>query len=239
MNVLAIGCHPDDIEINAGGTLAKCVKRGDTVTMCVLGNGSAGHKVYSKEEIAAIRYEEAKSAAAIIGAEYINLDVDDMFLRQNYDLLVKRVSDVIRKTRPDFIINHGPNEYMVDHSITNKIVFDATMAATVFHYPTDHPEYPVFNKFPPIFQMENTMLADSFPDIFVDITDTVDIKVQMYEQHKSQIEWLRVHDNHDLVECMLACNKLRGLQCGTGYVEGFTILKQSYHHLPLKRYLPE
>ena len=47
MNVLAIGCHPDDLEICAGGTLAKCTKRGDKVTMCVLGNGSAGHKVYS------------------------------------------------------------------------------------------------------------------------------------------------------------------------------------------------
>ena len=39
MNVLAIGCHPDDLEINAGGTLAKCVKRGDKVTMVYYRNG--------------------------------------------------------------------------------------------------------------------------------------------------------------------------------------------------------
>jgi len=51
MNVLAIGCHPDDLEINAGGTLAKCAKRGDKVTMVTLANGSAGHKILSKEEI--------------------------------------------------------------------------------------------------------------------------------------------------------------------------------------------
>ncbi len=238
MNVLAIGCHPDDLEINAGGTLAKCAKRGDTVTMCVLGNGSAGHKDYSMEEIAAIRLEEAKASAALIGAEYINLGVDDMFLRQNYDLLVKRVSDVIRKTRPDFIITHGPDEYMVDHSITNTIVFDATMAATVFHYPTDHPEYPVFDKFTPIFMMENSFQVNSFPEIFVDITDTIETKVAMYEKHKSQIEWLRVHDNKDLAEEMRICSRARGAQCNTGYVEGFTVLKQ-VHHLPLKRYLPE
>lgn len=238
MNVLAIGCHPDDLEINAGGTLAKCAKRGDKVTMCVLGNGSAGHKVYSKEEIAAIRLEEAKNSAAIIGAEYINLGVDDMFLRQNYDLLVKRLSDVIRKVRPDFIITHGPDEYMVDHSITNTITFDASMAATVDHYPTDHPEYPVFDKFTPIFQMENTRLVNSFPEIFVDISDTFETKIEMYKQHKSQIEWLMVHDGKDLVEDMIACSRLRGSQCGVDYVEGFTILKQSLH-LPLKRYLPE
>jgi LmbE family N-acetylglucosaminyl deacetylase len=238
MNVLAVGCHPDDLEINAGGTLAKCAKRGDKVTMCVLGNGSAGHKVYSKEEIAAIRLQEATNSAAIIGAEYINLGVDDMFLRQNYDLLVKRLSDVIRKVRPDFIITHGPDEYMVDHSITNTITFDATMAATVDHYPTDHPEYPVFEKFTPIFQMENTSLVNSFPEIFVDISDTVDTKVEMFKQHKSQHDWLQAHDGKDVVEDMLACARLRGVQCNTRYVEGFTILKQS-HHLPLKRYLPE
>ena len=238
MNVLAIGCHPDDLEINAGGTLAKCAKRGDTVTMCVLGNGRAGHKVYSKEEIAAIRLEEGKKSAAIIGAEYINLGVDDMFLRQNYDLLVKRLSDVIRKVRPDFIITHGPDEYMVDHSITNTIAFDASMAATVDHYPTDHPEYPVFDKFTPIFQMENTSLVNSFPEIFVDISDTVDTKVEMFKQHKSQHEWLQAHDGKDVAADMLAYARMRGVQCGTDYVEGFTFLKQS-HHLPLKRYLPE
>ncbi len=238
MNVLAIGCHPDDLEINAGGTLAKCAKRGDKVTMCVLGNGSAGHKVYTKEEIAAIRLEEAKNSASIIGAEYINLGVDDMFLRANYDLLVKRVSDVIRKCRPDFIITHGADEYMVDHSITHTIAFDATMAATVSHYPTDHPEYPVFDKFTPIFTAENTHAVNSFPEIFVDITDTIDTKVKMYECHKSQIEWLKVHDNIDTSENIKVFARARGLQCDTGYVEGFNVLKQA-HHLPLKRYLPE
>ena len=50
MNVLAIRCHPDDLEINCGGTLVKCAKRGDHVTMVTLANGSAGHKVYFKEE---------------------------------------------------------------------------------------------------------------------------------------------------------------------------------------------
>ena len=86
--------------------------------------GSAGHKVLSMEAIAAVRLAEAKKSAAIIGAEYINLGVDDMFLRQNYDLLVKRVSDVIRKVQPDFIITHGPDEYMVDHSIAlNQNIF--------------------------------------------------------------------------------------------------------------------
>ena len=238
MNVLAIGCHPDDLEALCGGTLAKCAKRGDKITMVTLANGSAGHKILSKEEIVKVRAVEAKNAAAVIGADYIGLGLDDMFVRRDYDEGVKRVSDVIRQTNPDFIITHGPNEYMVDHSITHTIVFDATMAATVYHYPTAHPDYPVYQGFCPIFLMENSNLINSFPEIFVDITDEIETKIQMYENHKSQIEWLRVHDNVDLSESIRAYSRCRGLQCGTGYVEGFTICKQA-GHLPLKRYLPE
>ena len=234
MNVLAIGCHPDDLELNAGGTLAKCAKRGDKVTMVALANGSAGHKVYSKEEIAAIRLEEAKAAAAVIGADYYNLGLDDMYVRRDYDEGVRKVSDIIRMTKPDFIITHGEHEYMVDHSITSTIVFDATMAATVYHYPSD---YPAFEKYTPIYYMENTFMVNSFPEEFVDITDTIDTKIEMYSHHKSQIEWLKVHDNFDMVETVRCFARTRGLQCDTGYVEGFTMCKQ-IHHIPTKRYLP-
>lgn len=234
MNVLAIGCHPDDLEINAGGTLAKCVKRGDKVTMVTLANGSAGHKIYSKKEIAKIRLEEGKSAATVIGAEYICLGLEDMFVRKDYDLGVKLVSDVIRRYKPDFIITHGEHEYMIDHSITSTIVFDASMAATVNHYPSDYPEY---NKFTPIYYMENTFMVNSFPEEFVDITEEIDTKIEMYEKHKSQIEWLKEHDNFDMIKAIRCFARTRGLQCDTGYVEGFTICKQ-IHHVPTKRYLP-
>lgn len=235
MKVLAIGCHPDDLEINAGGTLAKCAKRGDEVVMVALANGSAGHKVYTKEEIVAIRLQEATEAAAKIGAKYYNLGLDDMFVRRDYDEGVRKVSDIIRQVKPDFIITHGEHEYMVDHSITSKIVFDATMAATVGHYPSDYPEY---EKFTPIFYMENTNMINSFPEIFVDISDTIEKKIEMYLCHKSQVEWLKAHDNHDVCDSIRTYAHARGLQCDTMYVEGFTFCKQA-HHIPLKRYLPE
>ncbi len=235
MNVLAIGCHPDDLEINAGGTLAKCAKRGDKITMVTLANGSAGHKVLSKEEIVKVRFVEATLSAKEIGADYYCLGLDDCFVRRDYDEGVRKVSDIIRKVKPDFIITHGEHEYMEDHSVTSRIVFDATMAATVYHYPS---EYPAFEKYTPIFYMENTMMINSFPEIFVDITDTIDTKIKMYSHHKSQIEWLKVHDDYDMIEAVKSFNRTRGLQCDTGYVEGFTICKQA-HHLPTKRYLPE
>lgn len=235
MNVLAIGCHPDDLEINAGGTLAKCAKRGDNITMVALADGSAGHKILTKEQIVKVRLEEATKSAAIIGAKYFCLGLEDCFVRRDYDKGVRLVSDIIRQVKPDFIITHGEHEYMEDHSVTSRIVFDATMAATVSHYPSD---YPPFEKYTPIFYMENTHMVNSFPEIFVDISDTIDTKIEMYKCHKSQHEWLKVHDNFDMVEAIKTYGRTRGIQCDTEYVEGFTFCKQ-VHHLPTKRYLPE
>ena len=237
MNVLAIGCHPDDLEICAGGTLAKCAKRGDKVTMVAVANGSAGHKVLSKEEIVKVRLEEATKSAKLIGAEYYNLGIDDMFIHKDYDLAVKRVSDIIRKTKPDFIITQRDDDYMIDHNIVNERVFDASMAATVYHYPTEHPEYPVFDKFTPIYMMENVRQIGAFPEEFVDITDEIETKIQMYLQHKSQIEWLDVHDNQDIADNIRVFARARGIQTDVKYADGFTLLKRA-GHIPTKRYLP-
>lgn len=71
MNVLAIGAHPDDIELYAGGTLAKYAKCGDKVFMATATNGNIGSATHSMEEIAVIRKEEARKSASIIGAEYL------------------------------------------------------------------------------------------------------------------------------------------------------------------------
>lgn len=57
MNVLAIGCHPDDIEISCCGTLAKCVKRGDNVTVCHVANGNMGHEIISPDELCICPYD--------------------------------------------------------------------------------------------------------------------------------------------------------------------------------------
>ncbi len=51
MNVLAIGCHPDDVDMNCTGTFAKCVKRGDNVTVCYVCNGNLGHVIIELDEV--------------------------------------------------------------------------------------------------------------------------------------------------------------------------------------------
>ena len=77
MRVLAVGAHPDDLEILCGGTLARFVQEGHEVVMCNVAKGDRGSFVHSSEEIARIRGEEASRAAGLCGADHVTLGVRD------------------------------------------------------------------------------------------------------------------------------------------------------------------
>ena len=68
--VLAISCHPDDMEIACAGTLLKCKERGDRVVICHLSSGNLGHVVIPPDELRVMRAKEAEKSAAMGGFEY-------------------------------------------------------------------------------------------------------------------------------------------------------------------------
>ena len=80
MNILAIGAHPDDIEVQCAGTLALYAQAGHKVFMAVATNGNVGSPTHSREEIGAIRKQEQINSCALIGAELIWMDFDDEWL---------------------------------------------------------------------------------------------------------------------------------------------------------------
>jgi len=234
MNILAIGCHPDDLEIGCGGTLAKYALRGDKVFMCVVANGNVGHRIIPAEELAQIRRNEALASGRIIGAEVIMLGTDDLSVRAEDVALKKKIVDVIRFAKPDIIITHPFDDYMDDHEETAKLVFEASMAATVNKYITEHDFYP---KLTPIFCMEPAWGVHSLPEDYVDISECIETKLLMLSQHQSQIKWLKDHDNIDVIENARVMSRFRGIQCTTGYAEGFTHVKK-FHKLTTERLLP-
>jgi LmbE family N-acetylglucosaminyl deacetylase len=71
MKILAIGAHPDDVEIFCGGTIAKYAAKGHEIVMVSVTNGEIGSKELSCEEIIKIRRKEGEAAAKVIGAEYV------------------------------------------------------------------------------------------------------------------------------------------------------------------------
>ncbi len=242
MRILAITAHPDDAEIFCGGTLIKCVQRGDTVIVCHTSSGSLGHMFIPPKEISAIRAQEAKKAGTLAGIEVIWGGFDDLEIYENNREARDKMVDVIRYANPDLIITHVPNDYMPDHSSVSKLVFDASFTATLPNYKCTVHKYTRDDtpaKLVPIYYMDTDAgLNFDEPTIYVDITDTLEKKLEMLECHYSQVGWLKEHDNIDLLEMTKSFTKYRGYQCGVEHAEVFRPC-QVYLKGTTKRLLPE
>ena len=218
MNVLVISCHPDDMEINCAGTLLRCKKRGDNVTVCHVANGNMGHVVIEADELREIRIGEAKRSGEGQGFKVVTCDVGDLLVDDSSKEQRDRLVKVIRDAKPDFIITHAPNDYMLDHTATSKLAFAASFAASCPHY---EPSLGEATGVTPIFYMENADMVDSEPDFYVDITDELETKLEMLACHESQIVWLKEHDGVDILEKTRIIAAFRGFQGGVKYAEGF------------------
>lgn len=229
MKVLAIGCHPDDLEINCYGTLAKYVKQGHEVYVCGVTNGDQGHFTILPEELAKIRVKEAEEASKVIGAkEYYNLGAHDVLVSR-YDMnLVNKLIDYIRKVNPDMIITQYPDDYMMDHNETSALVFRAAFMATLPHYCTKEGEYPTsVPKDIPIYYMSGDSKAVFKESEYVDITEEMDLKIKAMLCHKSQITWLSEHDDYDVVDQLKAQGLLYGSLCCVKYAEAFKMCEHA------------
>ena len=111
MNVLAIGAHPDDIEILCGGTLALYAEQGHKIFMAVATNGNVGTPDLSREEIARVRHEEQKRSCAVIGAELIWMNFDDEWLFNDRPTRTVFL-DAIRRANPEVMFIHSANDYL-------------------------------------------------------------------------------------------------------------------------------
>lgn len=234
MNVLAIGCHPDDLESCCGGTLIKYVKQGHKVFMGSIANGNVGHRIIQPDELRKIRLAEAKEAAKIIGAEHFCIDQDDLYVESSDKELFKKVVEVIRWTKPDVIITHNPVDYMRDHEETSKMVVNAAFCATVNHLKTESPEY---TKMVPVFYMDTVSGVDFSPTEYVDISEEIEQKLEASNAHQSQLKWLKEHDDMDFIDFIRTCSKYRGQQCSVTYAEGFRHYS-GWQRFATKRLLP-
>lgn len=217
MNVLAITCHPDDMELSCGGTLAKCVKRGDKVTVCHVANGNMGHEIIKPDELRLMRRGEAQKSAALAEIEVVTADIGDLLLNGADISQRDKVANIILKAQPDFIITHSPTDYMPDHVAVSKLVFDASFVVTVPQYLNTGKSENV-----PLFYMDNLAGMNFNPTEYVDISEEIELKLEMLECHQSQLKWMRDHDNIDFAEFVRTCSRFRGIQCGAAYAEAFT-----------------
>ncbi len=190
---LAIAAHPDDLDFGAAGTTAALTAAGDEVVYCLVTDGDAGgfDNTISRDEMGRIRRREQTAAAAVVGVTELHfLGVPDG--RVVADLELRRLlSRVIRQVRPDVVLSQSPVRNFdrifashPDHLATG----EATLAAV---YPDSrnefaHPELLDVEGLEPHEVPEVWLMGGPDPDHFVDISDTIDQKVQALLCHESQ-----------------------------------------------------
>ena len=231
--VLAVGAHPDDLELMACGTLAKFKQLGSIVCMVVATDGSAGHSVIPPEELAKIRRREAELSASFIEGEFDWMGFPDELVTDDITTRMRFV-DLIRHTRPDLIITHNPQDYHPDHRVISKLVFDASFVSSLAGITTEHPPHPGV---PPLYYFDSINGINFEPTEFVDITRTFEMKKEMLGCHKSQLKEFNEHEDVDYFDMIYIQSRFRGLQCGVMYAEGFT-QERAYPRLHAWRLLP-
>lgn len=233
MKILAIGAHPDDVELSCFGTLALCVSRGDTVVVCSVTNGNLGHKKLDKETLSLVRMVEGAEASKVIGSSYCTLEIDDMKVDENSDEQILKVVNLIRSVNPEIIITHSENEYHSDHTAVNKLVFKSSHLASIPNYETKNSP---ITHIPYIIYMDSVEGAPFIGDTWVDISDTFELKMKAIGCHTSQLERKEEEDYTDLFHIAEATASYRGLMCNARVAEVFKHCDK--RRVPTKRLLP-
>ena len=215
--VLAFGAHPDDLEIQIGGTLTRFAQMGVSVSMAIATDGSAGHMLIPPKELAEIRHAEAQAAAQCIGAELYWIGWADGMLSDDPAIRLS-FAEVIRKARPDLIITHNPDDYHPDHRRVSHLVFDVSFLSGL---PNIHTETPFHPGVQPVYYYDSVGGIGFQPTEYVDITETFAMKREMLSKHQSQVKWLADHDHIDVMVQLELSAKQRGFQCGVAFAEGF------------------
>ena len=238
--ILFIHAHPDDIEMLAGGTAAMLAEKGHRVAIATMTPGDCGTKDHSAEEIAAIRRREAAASANLIGAEYLCLEFRDMAVF-NDDASRRRVTEVLRRIRPQLVITSAPVDYHCDHEATSALVRDACFAAGAPNYRSG--EAPPLDWIPHLYFCDPVEGVDREgnpvpPDFVIDVGKYMETKREMLACHASQREWLRRHHGmDDYMEEMVRWTRAAGERVGIHFGEGFRLYRVTpYPQSPL---LPE
>jgi LmbE family N-acetylglucosaminyl deacetylase len=223
MNILAIGAHPDDIEILCAGTLALYARQGHNVSIAVFTAGDMGDRLVLPEKLARIRKAENEAAAAVIGARLLWGGVTDEHVFPN-EPQRRIMIDLIRECDPDVILTHGPSDYHPDHRYVSQLVFDSFFQKGLPHIPNQARPACRFGV-TQMYYMDNIAGIGFLPTEYVDITPVMDLKLRMLRCHRSQYKAISELADRDLEEVTQIQARFRGLAGGCEFAEGFCRLE--------------
>jgi N-acetylglucosamine malate deacetylase 1 len=208
------------VEILCAGTLALLSAEGHRIVIVTMTPGDCGSHDHGPEEIAAIRRREAARAAAKIGAEYRCAEFRDLAIF-NDDPSRRRVTEILRATRPSLILTAPPVDYMCDHEATSQLVRDACFGAPAPNYRTGgDPAADPLPAIPHLYFV--SAIGGVEAEFYVNIGSTFATKRAMLAEHESQRSWLaRQHGMDDYLGQMERWTRASGSRAGVELAEGF------------------
>lgn len=221
VDILAIGVHPDDIELGCGGTLVASVKQGKKVAIVDLTAGELGTRGTNLT-----RAKEAAEAASIMGVSFReNLNIGDGFFEITKENLLK-VIEVIRKYQPEILICNAPKDRHPDHGRSSELVVRAAFLSGLIKIETQF-EGKSQDKWRPtnVFHyIQDTYLE---PDFVFDITDVLDEKLMAIKAYTTQFNSPSLDEPQtyistpDFLQRTIGRSQSLGKIIGVGHAEGF------------------
>lgn len=222
LDVLAIGAHPDDVELGCGGTVALLARRGLKVGILHLTRGESGTRGTLEE-----RRGEAEAAAEILGARTLDfLDCGDGGLRRG-EAEEEALIALLRRRRPELVLGPAPSDRHPDHGRAHRLVADAGYYAGLARRGEGEPHRPAA-----IFSY---MQHDPFePRFVVDVGATWEVKLAALGAYRSQLH--QPDEERDETPTKVASREFR--EAVEGRARHFGLLVGASHGEPFWSRLP-
>ena len=229
LDILAIGVHPDDVELSCSGTLINEIKLGKKVGLVDLTQGELGTRGTIET-----RYQESAKAAMIMGvAVRENLKMRDGFFRNDEENQLKLIK-AIRKYQPDIVIGNVLHDRHPDHGRAGKMIAECCFLSGLVKIETKDENGNAQSRWKPSYVLHYIQDWYHEPDMIIDISDVFEQRMKAIEAYSSQF-YVSEDSNRgiqtyistpDFLEGIIARARLLGKKIGVKYAEGFMTEKK-------------
>ena len=223
IDILAIGIHPDDVELSCSGTIAKHIALGKKVGILDLTQGELGTRGNAE-----LRSKEANEAAIILGVSFrTQLNLKDCFFENNEENQ-KKIIEIIRKHQPEIILCNAISDRHPDHGRASKLVSDSTFYSGLIKIET-HSDNKIQQAWRPTAVYHYIQDQYIHPDFVIDISDFIDIKHKAIMAYSSQFynpssnEPETPISSKHFIETVNSKMSILGRDIGVKFAEGFTV----------------
>jgi len=224
LDILAIGVHPDDVELGCSGTLINEIKNGKSAGIVDLTQGELGTRGTIET-----RYHEAAQAAMIIGAQLReNLKMRDGFFKNDEEHQLKLIH-AIRKYQPEIIIGNILHDRHPDHGRAGHLISDACFLSGLAKVETRDENGNMQQKWRPKYFLQYMQDWYHEPDILIDISDVFEQRMKSIEAYSTQFYNTATGNDGpqtyistpDFIDSVIARARMLGKRIGVKYAEGF------------------